>query len=384
MNSFIFSYPTKVYFGNGFTKTALQNEIPATAKKVMLCYGGGSIKNNGIYDLVLSTLLSLDKKVIEFSNVMPNPTYEKVKEGINLAKKEGVEFILAVGGGSTIDCCKIISAGAKTEEDIWDLETVKKTMPTDFIPLGAVLTVAGTGAEMNDIAVISNLEKGIKKGLIGATPCFSVLEPAFTLSAPIKQVISGAFDTLSHCFETFLGTPRENNLSDDINIAIIKSVVKNTKLLVLDPENQEIRSELMWASAMAENGILKIGKEPAFQAHQIEHQLAVYTDCNHGMGLAVISPAMYEKIYMGAPKQFAYLMRETFNIKTKNDIKACKLGIKKLKEFIKEIGMPLTLREMGITSTENFDKIAESVTIKKACSHQLTKEEIKDILYKSL
>ncbi len=383
MNSFIFSYPTKVYFGNGMTEGALQEEL-TPYKSIMLCYGGGSIKKNGVYNKVLSILTALNKKITEFSGIMPNPTYKKVLEGVELAKNSDIDFILAVGGGSTIDCCKIISAGIKADKDVWEMETVDKVNPTDFVPLGAILTVAGTGAEMNNIAVITNEEKGYKKGLIGCTPCFSVLEPYFTMSAPLKQVVSGAFDTLSHCFETYLGTPRVNNLSDDINIAIMKSVIKNTRLLVKNPLDQEIRSELMWASAMAENGILKIGKEPAFQAHQIEHQLAVYTDCNHGMGLAVIHPTMYKRIYKGAKEQFAFMMRSVFDIKESDDEKACLLGISALEDFIKEIGMPLSLKEMGITSDKDFDKIASSVTIKKACSHQLSKEEIKEILYECL
>jgi len=211
-----------------------------------------------------------------------------------------------------------------------------------------------------------------------------VLEPAFTMSAPLKQVISGAFDTLSHCFETYLGLPRKNNLSDDINIAIMKSVIKNTRILVKNPLDEGVRSELMWASAMAENGILKIGKEPAFQAHQIEHQLAVYTDCNHGMGLAVIHPKMYKKIYKGAKEQFAFLMRSVFEIDEIDDEKASLKGIEALENFIKEIGMPLKLSEMGIDSDKDFDKIAKSVAIKKSCSHHLTEEEIKEILYECM
>ena len=219
MNNFIFENKTKVYFGKGGVKEYLGGLLANFGETVMLAYGGGSIKCNGVYDEIMGILNAQGKCVVEFSGIMPNPTYAKVQEGAKLARENHVDLILAVGGGSVSDRCK---------------------------------------------------------------------------------VISGAFDTLSHAMETYFGKPDENNLSDDINEAVMRSVIRNIRILLTDPENYDARSELAWASAMAENGVLKIGKVTDFQAHQIQHQLGAYTDCNHGAGLAVIHPVLYRHIYKSA------------------------------------------------------------------------------------
>lgn len=210
-----------------------------------------------------------------------------------------------MGGGSVSDCCKVISAQANLDEDIWEMQYTKHTLPTKFIPLGTIITAFGTGSEMNKGAVITHEEKKIKGALWGAQAEFAFLDPAYSLSVPMQQVISGAFDTLSHAMETHFGKPDENNLSDDINEAVMRSVIRNIRILLTDPENYDARSELAWASAMAENGVLKIGKVSDFQAHQIQHQLGAYTDCNHGAGLAVIHPVLYRHIYKSGAARFA-------------------------------------------------------------------------------
>ena len=224
MNNFIFENKTKVYFGKGGVKEYLGGLLANFGETVMLAYGGGSIKCNGVYDEIMGILNAQGKCVVEFSGIMSNPTYAKVQEGAKLARENHVDLILAVGGGSVSDCCK---------------------------------------------------------------------------------VISGAFDTLSHAMETYFGKPDENNLSDDINEAAMRSVIRNIRILLTDPENYDARSELAQASAMAENGVLKIGKVTDFQAHQIEHQLGAYTDCNHGAGLAVIHPVLYRHIYKSGAARFA-------------------------------------------------------------------------------
>lgn len=283
MNDFTFNYPTKVYFGKEAAKKALTAEIKDSHKKIMLAYGGGSIKKNGIFDEIISLLAG--REVIEFSGIMSNPTYNKVQEGASLAKENNVDFILAVGGGSVIDCCKMVAAQAMTDEDIWKMEFEEGKLPQKMIPMGAVVTASGTGAEMNSGAVITNEEKKIKAGMLGAHARFAVLDPSYTLSVPFKQVISGAFDTLSHCMETYFGTPRETFISDEINGAVMRNTIRNIRALIKDPNDIDARGELMWDSAMAENSLLKIGKVTDFQAHQIEHQLGAYTDCNHGQEL---------------------------------------------------------------------------------------------------
>lgn len=224
MNNFIFENKTKVYFGKGGVKEYLGGLLANFGETVMLAYGGGSIKCNGVYDEIMGILNAQGKCVVEFSGIMSNPTYAKVQEGAKLARENHVDLILAVGGGSVSDCCK---------------------------------------------------------------------------------VISGAFDTLSHAMETYFGKPDENNLSDDINEAAMRSVIRSIRILLTDPENYDARSELAWASAMAENGVLKIGKVTDFQAHQIEHQLGAYTNCNHGAGLAVIHPVLYRHIYKSGAARFA-------------------------------------------------------------------------------
>ena len=224
MNNFIFENKTKVSFGKGGVKEYLGGLLANFGETVMLAYGGGSIKCNGVYDEIMGILNAAGKRVVEFSGIMSNPTYQKVQDGAKLARENHVDLILAVGGGSVSDCCK---------------------------------------------------------------------------------VISGAFDTLSHAMETYFGKPDENNLSDDINEAAMRSVIRNIRILLTDPENYDARSELAWASAMAENGVLKIGKVTDFQAHQIEHQLGAYTNCNHGAVLAVIHPVLYRHIYKSGAARFA-------------------------------------------------------------------------------
>lgn len=381
MNNFTFSYPTKVYFGRNAATDHLPAELGKYGDTVMLAYGGGSIKSNGIYEEIMNILRTAGKTVVEFSGIMSNPTYAKVQEGVKLVKEKDVDFILAVGGGSVIDCCKIISAQAKLDCDIWDMEFNQRKFPTEFIPLGAVVTASGTGAEMNSGAVITNEEKKIKCGLLGAFASFAVLDPEYTMSVPMKQVISGAFDTLSHAMETYFGKPERNNLSDDINEAVMRSVIANIRALLKNSQDYDARSELMWASAMAENGILKIGKVTDFQAHQIEHQLGAYTDCNHGQGLAVIHPVLYRHIYKEGAGRFARFARNVWGISDKaTDEETALAGIDALADFIKEIGLPASFTEMGIGENVDFKAVAESTNITAGCCKKLTHEEILEIL----
>lgn len=381
MRDFVFSYPTKVYFGKGACKKALDIELGNIGKNVMLAYGGGSIKKNGIYDEIMELLSSANKNVVEFSGIMSNPTYKKVQEGAKIAKDNNVDFILAVGGGSVIDCCKVVAAQAVTDEDIWNMIFEKKTLPNNMLKMGAVVTASGTGAEMNAGAVITNEDKKIKAGIFAAHADFAVLDPYYTLSVPFKQVISGAFDTLSHCMETYFGTPAETFISDEINESVMKNVIHNIRQLVKNPNDIEARSELMWDSAMAENGLLKLGKVTDFQAHQIEHQLGAYTDCNHGQGLAVIHPVLYSHIYSENIGKFARFAKVVWGINEDlPNVEVAVMGINKLTEFIKEIGLPTSFREMGINDMSCFRAIADSTNITAGCCKKLTADEIYEIL----
>lgn len=381
MNSFNYSYPVKVCFGDKVAADSLRTELKKYGKNILLAYGGGAIKRVGIYDEIISVLKETDKNIIEFSGIMPNPTYAKVQEGARLAKENSVDFILAVGGGSVIDCCKIISAQAKLDEDIWNFEYGKGGVPTEFIPMGAVVTSFGTGAEMNNGAVITNEEKKMKSPLWGAFYDFAVLDVAYTMTMPLKQVISGSFDTLSHCMETYFGSPRETNLSDEINEAVMRNVIKNMRATLNNPEDRFVRSELIWAAAMGENGILKLGKVTDFQCHMLEHQLGAYTDCNHGFGLAVIHPVLFKHIYKNAAAQFAKFAVNVWGIEGegKSDEELALEGIGALAAFIEEMGLPTKFSEMNITDTD-WEAIAKSTVITPGCAKKLSAEELLEIL----
>lgn len=382
MNDFVYSYPTKVYFGQGAAKKALQAELSKVGQTVMLAYGGGSVKRSGVFDEIYGLLKEAGKEVVEFSGIMPNPTYKKVQEGATFAREKEVDFILAVGGGSVIDCCKIIAAQAVTEEDIWNMEFKERRYPAKFLPMGVVVTASGTGAEMNNGAVITNEQTKQKAGVLGAYSGFAILDPAYTMTVPKQQVISGAFDTLSHCMETYFGSPRQTILSDEIAEAVMRNVIRNIRVLLKNIEDMNARSELMWASAMAENGILKIGKVTDFQAHQIEHQLGAYTDCNHGQGLAVIHPVLYRHMYQDGADQFARFAKNVWGIseegKTKEEL--AEAGVQALADFIKEIELPSTFTEMGITDKSVLKNVADTCNITAGCCKKLSREEIFEIL----
>ena len=381
MEKFTFSYPTKVYFGEGSAAQAFSAELGRVGETVMLAYGGGSIKKNGIYDEMKALLSQAGKKVVDFSGIMSNPTYAKVQEGAALARKQHVDFILAVGGGSVIDCCKVISAQALLSEDIWNMEYGKGKFPTAGIPMGAVVTASGTGAEMNAGAVITYEEKKWKGPIFGTAASFAVLNPAYTMSVPPTQVLSGAFDTLSHAMETYLGTSDEDNVSDDAALAIMRNTVVNMRRLLKNIDDIQARSNLMWDSAMAENGILKCGRLTDFQAHQIEHQLGAYTDCNHGQGLAVIHPAYYRHIVKDAAGKFTRLAKVVFGADT------AEAGVDALEGFIKECGLPTKLGQLGSTveiTPEVLRQVADTCNIIKTGPRELDREEIYQILMECL
>lgn len=381
MDKFTFSYPTKVYFGEGSAAKALDEELGKVGETVMLAYGGGSIKKNGVYDEMKEKLSQAGKKVVEFSGIMPNPTYAKVQEGAALARNERVDFILAVGGGSVIDCCKVVSAQAMLKEDIWEMEYGKGKFPIDGIPMGAVVTASGTGAEMNVGAVITYEDKEWKGAVFGKAASFAILDPAYTMSVPPMQVLSGAFDTLSHAMETYFGSSDWDNVSDDVALAIMHNTVVNMQRLLVDINDKQARSNLMWDSAMAENGILKCGRQTDFQVHQIVHQLGAYTDCNHGQGLAVIHPAYYRHIVNDAPDKFARFARNVFCLDT------AEAGVEALAAFIQKCGLPAKMSQLASKVEiipEVLWQVAGTCNIIKCGPRELSRDEIYEILMECL
>lgn len=381
MDKFMFSYPTKVYFGEGSAKQALSAELGQVGLVVMLAYGGGSIKKNGIYDEVKELLAQAGKTVVDFSGIMSNPTYVKVQEGVALVRAQQVDFILAVGGGSVIDCSKVIAAQSVLDEDIWSMEYEKGKFPTTGIPMGAIVTASGTGAEMNAGGVITHEEKKWKGGIFGLAPTFAVLDPAYTLSVPHLQVLSGAFDTLSHALETYLGNSDQDNVSADVALAVMRNTVVNMRRLLKNMDDLQARSNLMWDSAMAENGILKCGRLTDFQVHQIEHQLGAYTDCNHGQGLAMIQPIYCRHIVKDAPEKFARFAKLVLGADT------AEAGIAALEQLIKDCGLPTRLSEFHSTveiTPELLRQVADSSNLIKCNPRGLSHDEVYEILMECL
>lgn len=381
MNSFNYEYPVRQHFGKGCAESVIKEEMKRVeAKRVMLAYGGTSLKRTGLYNKVKAWLEESGKTVIDFGGIMPNPTYTKVQEGARIARSEQVGFILAVGGGSVIDCCKIVSAQAMMDEDVWNAWYNDHRMPTKFIPMGAVVTASGTGAEQNNGAVITHEEKKLKQPLFGAFHSFAVLDSDLTKTLPMKQVVSGAFDTLSHCMETYMGKPQTTNLTDEINEAVMRNVIKNLRRLIANPNDDFVRDELMWASALAENSLLKLGKQTDFQCHMIEHAVGAYTDCNHGQGLAVIHPAVYRHLLDAGKEKLARMAEEVWSVKGITQAETAALGIDALEAFIKEIGLPTRWSEMGITDERVLRAAADTCFITPGCCRQMSRDEIFEIL----
>ncbi|BDZ80226.1 iron-containing alcohol dehydrogenase [Claveliimonas bilis] len=381
MNNFTFTYPTKIYFGEGAAADALKQELPKVGKTVMLAYGGGSLKKSGVYDELKDILEQAGKEVVDFSGIMPNPTYAKVQEGAALARERNVDFILAAGGGSVVDCCKVISVQAMAEEDIWDMEYGKGQFPTEGIPMGAVVTASGTGAEMNYGAVITYEEKMWKGPIVGSFASFAILDPAYTATVPAMQVLSGAFDTLSHAMETYLGNSDTDNVSDDVALSIMRNTVVNMRRLLVNVNDMQARGNLMWDSAMAENGILKVGRLTDFQAHQMEHQLGAYTDCNHGQGLAVIHPAYYRHILKDAEAKFTRFAKEVFG---KDNAEA---GLEALTAFIEECGLPTKMGQLKSKvelTPDILRKVADTCNIIKSGPREFSRDEVYEILTECL
>ena len=384
MNNFIFENATKVYFGKGCVKEYLSCFVEKYGKQVMIAYGGGSIKKNGIYNEVIAILENAGAQTVEFHGIMANPTYEKVLEGAKLAKEHKADWILGIGGGSVMDCCKAVSMAAVSKKDIWD-NYWAKTGILDFepLPLGVIVTVAGTGSECNGGAVITNEKVKIKTGrdYPKCNPKFALLDPVYTYSVPVNQMVSGGFDSLSHIMETYFSEPDTDNVSDDISEALMRSVIHNLRIAIQNPEDYTARSNLLWASTMAENRIIKLGKKCDFECHQMEHQLGAYTNCNHGYGLAVLHPVYYRHIYKNGLAKFVRFAENVWQIprETKSDEELAKAGVEALADFIKEIGLPTTLRELGVTKETPLKEIADSCNLALGSYKKMTHEEILQI-----
>ena len=380
MNNFIFQNATKVYFGQGCVKEYLAC-LTKSAGTVLLAYGGGSIKRNGVYDEVIKILKESKKNIVEFPGIMSNPTYKKVQEGAKLALENKVDMILAIGGGSVMDCCKAVSLAARYQGNIWDDFWARPgVIEVEPLPLGVIVTVAGTGSECNGGAVITNEQKKIKTGrdYPKLNPKFALMDPSYTYSVPKIQMVSGGFDILSHIMETYFSEPDEDNVSDDIMEALMKSVIRNLRSAIRNPTDYTARSNLMWDATMAENRVIKMGKKCDFECHNMEHQLGAYTNCNHGCGLAVLHPVYYRHIFNKGLPKFVRFAENIWGITRdgKTDEQLALAGIDALADFIQEIGLPTTLKELGLTDKKQLKEIADSCSISGGSYKKMTHEEI--------
>lgn len=384
MNNFIFENATKTIFGEGCVKEYLTCLLRHYGENVMLAYGGGSIRDNGIYNQVMESLAKVGKKVTEFSGIMPNPTYKKVLEGARTARENKIDFILGVGGGSVMDCCKAIAMAAVYGGDIWEEFFARPgIMEFDPIPLGVVVTAAGTGSEMNGGAVITNEKLKVKAGrdYPKCNPKFALMDPVYTYSVPKRQMVSGGFDTLSHIMEIYFSKPDEENVSDDIAEALMRGVIRDLRAAVQNPQDYTARSNLMWEATMAENRILKLGKQTDFMCHQMACQLGAYTDCNHGEGIAVLQPVYYRHIRQDGLSKLQRFASNVWNISAegKTEEEQALAGVEALADFIKEIDLPTTLRALGADRNTDLKQIADSCSISAGSYRQMTHREILEI-----
>ena len=389
LGNFIYSNPTKLYFGDEAQKNLVE-ALSGFGKKVMLTYGGGSIKRNGIYDDVIAALTAAGKEVVELSGVMPNPTVDKLIEGCNVARENDVDFILAVGGGSTIDYAKAVSVSAWYDGDAWERFWVKQEDPKPgerIIPVGAVLTMAGTGSEMNGGSVITNHATKMKIGKVfgeEVMPKFAVLNPRYTFSLPHRQMVAGIFDTMSHIMEQYFSGD-DDSTSDYLAEGLMRSVIASSRVAVKDPENYEARSNLMWSATWALNTLIGEGKSQDWMVHMIGQAIGAYTDATHGMTLSGVSVAYYRHIMKYALKRFARFAHVVWEIPTegKSDEQLATEGIDALAAWIKEIGAASEITSLGVTE-DMLDGIADATIILTGGYETLNHDEIVDILRKSL
>lgn len=379
---FTYYNPTKIYFGKNSLEN-LEAELKNYGKNVLLVYGKNSIKKIGLYDEVIKTLKRCGKNVVELAGINANPRYSQVLEGARLVRENDVDLILAVGGGSVIDCSKAISVSAYAKGDPWKRYWINcEPVDNKLVPVGAILTMTGTASEMNGGSVITNEDEKIKTGRVfdaSVYPKFSILNPEYTYSVPERQMVSGIFDIFSHLMEQYFSGD-DDNTTDYVIEGVIKSLIKSARAAKKDPRNYEARSNIMWCATLGLNTITGVSKTQDWEVHMIEHQLGAYTDCPHGLGLAVISVPYYRYIYKYGLDKFVRYAENVWGVdatgKTKEEVAL--QGIDKLAEFIKEMGIPTTLRELG--ATEEMLPLIAKTTVKGGGYKQMNESDILTVL----
>lgn len=387
LGNFSYVNPTKLYFGKD-ALSFLPGELARYGKHVALVYGGGSIKRNGIYDQVMDVLKKAGKEVTEISGVMSNPTADKLKEGVQIARKANVDFILAVGGGSCCDYAKALSVSVHYDGDPWDKYFLKMEEPDcEIVPVGCVLTMVGTGSEMNAGSVITNHEQKLKIGHVfgeEVMPRFSILNPEFTMTVPQYQMISGIYDMFNHiCEQYFSGD--DDNSSDYLAEGLMRSVIHSSRIAVKDPKNYEARSNLMWDATWALNTLIGKGKTQDWMVHMLGQAAGAITNAAHGMTLAAVSRPYYRHILpYGLPK-FRRFAVNVWNVQTegKTDEEIAREGLSAMESWMKELGLVMNLTDLGATE-EMIPDIVKATIILNGGYKTLTTEEVEEILKESL
>ena len=387
LGNFSYKNATKLYFGDDSLKY-LNEELPKYGKTVQLIYGGGSVKKNGIYDAVVEILKANGKTVVEDAGVMPNPTADKLREGVKLARENNVDFLLAMGGGSCCDYAKAVSVSVNCDDDPWEKYYIRFEEPDcDIIPVGCILTMAGTGSEMNAGSVITNHDQKLKIGHVfgeDVMPKFSILNPKFTMSLPKRQMVAGIYDIFNHiCEQYFSG--EDDNTSDYIAEALMKSVIHSSLIAVENPEDYEARSNIMWSATWALNTLISRGKTTDWMVHMLGQAVGAITDATHGMTLAAVSLPYYRLIMPYGLKKFVRFATEVWGVDPngKSDEEIANAGLEALECWMKKIGVTMNITELGADESM-IEAIADATIILDGGYKVLNRDEVVAVLKASL
>ncbi len=387
IGDFTYCNPTKLYFGKN-ALNGLNEELPKYGKNVLLVYGGGSIKKNGIYDKVVEILKANGKEIYEDAGVMPNPTVEKLYEGCERAKKAKADLILAVGGGSVCDYAKAVSISVDCKEDPWEKYYIRfEDVDNKIIPVGCVLTMVGTGSEMNGGAVITNHAQKLKIGHVfgeNVFPKFSILNPEFTYTLPKYQMTAGFFDIMSHILEQYF-SGNDDNTSDYVMEGLLRSLIHSAEIAVNNPTDYEARSNIMWTATWALNTFVAKGKDTDWEVHMLGQAVGAHTDATHGMTLSAVSLPYYRHILPYGLAKFKRYAINVWNIDPagKSDEETALAGLDAMEKWMRKIGLVMNISELGVTE-EMIDGIVKSTLIMQGGYKVLTSEEVRDILKASL
>ncbi len=387
LGNFCYSNPTKLYFGEN-SLNFLIDELKSYGNNVQLIYGGGSIKKSGLYDEIINILKQCGKTIIEDGGVMPNPTVEKLYEGCKIAKENKVDLLLAVGGGSVCDYAKAVSVSTWCDEDPWDKYYLRmEDVDNKIIPVGCILTMVGTGSEMNGGAVITNHSQKLKIGHVfgeNVFPKFSILNPKFTYTLPKYQMVSGIYDIMNHITEQYFSGD-DDNTSDYISEGLMKSLINSSRIAIKEPENYEARSNIMWIATWALNTLIAKGKSTDWMVHMIGQSIGAYTDATHGMTLSAISMAYYRKICPYGLQKFKQFAINVWNVSPngKSDEQIAAEGLNCMEKWMKEIGLVMNISDLGVTD-DMIEGIAKGSFILNGGYKVLTKDEIVEILKESM